>query len=353
MGREQGCGACGSVGVAAGSMHIVMLGSVLASACSLVFPADGVQCTTTSDCTARGGAFIGSVCINSVCSPPDAGSVVDARHDVTVEAARDARGDARSDARSDARGDGPGDARRAEDGAADAAASNDWTCLGNVHWPDASTGSEILTVPYVNAITSSAIPGIWVEPCQKLDPTCAHPLSEAGITDDAGIVTFSVPSGYDGYLLSLWDASLPALMYVNPPILQNTTVPWLPMIPTNDLSALAAAIGPVDGAALTLNPERGLVMLIAYDCATVPAAGVSFSLSPPAPSSTLVYSVGGFPSLTATSTDSSGGAVIVNVPPGAVTITATLAPGHPIIETANGFSEAGDFTLLNLVPTPP
>ncbi len=304
----------------------VALGPVLAAACSLAFPANGVQCTTTSDCTARGGAFTGSVCINNVCLPTDAGSLHDARHDVTVDAARDVR--------------------------SDAPPAGDWSCLGHVRWPDASAGRELLTVPYVNLISTAPIPGVRVEPCLKLDPTCASPLSEAGLTNDAGLVTLSVPSGYDGYLLSLWDAGFPSLVYVNPPILQSQTVPPKLFVPVTALPGLAAAVGTADGGPLIINPQRGILFLGAYDCANAPAAGVSFSLPLPEPTSTFMYLIDGVPSSTATRTDSSGAAVIANVPTGAVGVTATLAATHQLIGTASAFSQPGHITFLSLVPVP-
>ncbi len=328
--------------IAAGAACGTVLGAALGGACSQASPSNAGRCTTTPDCTAQGGSFARSVCVDGVCSLPDASSHGDARHDVAVEAARDGRRD------------GPTDAGRSRDATSpvDAPPVNDWSCLGHVQWPDASAQRVTLTEPYVNLVTDLPIPGVRVQPCLPLDTTCATPVSEAGVTNDAGLVTLSVPSGYDGYLLSLWDASFPTLVYISPPVFQSRTQLPVPLLSTTAMGVLTAAMGTVDGAAVTVDPARGQMGLGAYDCAMAKAVGVSFSLSPAAPSSILVYLVGGLPSPTATSTDSDGFAAIVNVPPGTFTVTATLAATHQVIGTVTALSEAAHVMDFYLVPSP-
>ncbi len=47
--------------------------AVLSGGCSVLFHIDADQCATTADCTARGGAFAGAVCMAGTCVVEDAG----------------------------------------------------------------------------------------------------------------------------------------------------------------------------------------------------------------------------------------------------------------------------------------
>jgi hypothetical protein len=335
-----GCGAASSL------LSLAVAGSVLLSAgCaskSAATDAGKVQCTTTSDCVALGGAFAKSVCVHNVCSIPDSGPVADACRD-----APDARVDA---TRSDAT---PSDAPRSDVTVpVDARPTNDWSCLGHVQWPDASSGRETLVMGYQNEATRTPIAGITVRPCAALDPTCTTAVAEGGVTNEAGLVTLSVPSGFNGYLASDWDATLPMLLYVTPPVFTNTVAAPAQLMSKPFLEALASAMGAVDGATVTINPNDGLFLLGTWDCAMVRAAGVTFSWSPSPPSIVMVYLVDGLPSPAATSTDSAGGAAAINVPPGTYTITATVAADHRVIGTMVALSEAGYITEFSSVPTP-
>src|SRR5580658_8821638 len=71
--------------------------------CSLLFHADAAQCASTSDCTARGGAFANTVCSagTGTCVPPDAGAM-DSGSDIGDSDARTDAGDAPSDVDADA-----------------------------------------------------------------------------------------------------------------------------------------------------------------------------------------------------------------------------------------------------------
>jgi hypothetical protein len=56
--------ACTTLGSAA-----AMLAGAWASGCSLIYDLSTAQCSTTSDCTARGGAFAELVCTDNLCQP--------------------------------------------------------------------------------------------------------------------------------------------------------------------------------------------------------------------------------------------------------------------------------------------
>jgi hypothetical protein len=338
-------------GIVAGAT-VAAATAALASACSLAFPANGTQCTTTSDCTSRGGAFLGSVCVNNVCSIADAAPSTDAPHDVTLEAARDGRSEAQVDSRADVRADGTVDSAPPPDSTTDAPPPNDWKCVGHVEWPDASAQKVTLTVPYINVLDSTPLPGVRVTPCLTLDPGCADPLADAAVTNEAGIVKFSVNSGYDGFLLSEWEAGLPSLVYLDPPIFQSMVVPPEYFLPKAAMQPLLSAVPTADGGTVTVDPTKCMLFLGAYDCDNKPAAGVSFSLSPASSSAVLFYLIDSTPSPTATSTDAFGSAAIANVPVGTVTLTARFATTQELIGTASGYCQANRITYLSLIPTP-
>jgi len=172
------------------------------------------------------------------------------------------------------------------------------------------------------------------------------------VTNDAGIVTLSVPSGYNGFLLSLWDASLPAQVYIDPPVFRSATFEPPEMITRSEVSTLAGLLGStLDGSAVTLNPDQGILFLSVYDCGLNLAPGVVFSMSPAGTSAVFAYSSGGLYSTHATMSDTNGGAVVGNVPVGTVTITATIAATHRVIGAITAFSVAGTIGSLNFQPT--
>jgi hypothetical protein len=81
---------------------------------------------------------------------------------------------------------------------------------------------------------------------------------------------------------------------------------------------MAASIGG------TLDPSRGHLVMLVWDCDQRPASGISFELSGGPPSgSTRIYLRGAVISDHATETDSSGVGGFFNVPPGQVVVQAS------------------------------
>ena len=309
-------------------------GILTAAACSLVFPANGTQCSTTADCATRGGAFAGSVCIESVC--------------VINVTGRDASSDARRDALADA---ATVDAPTVDAGLD--AGHNPWSCLGHVRWPDASATPVVVTQPYNDLVTGDPVPGITVQPCSKLDTTCANPLADAAVTGEAGTVQFSLPSGYDGYLSSTWDAGLPVLAYVVPPAFVSSVELPVLMISNSTFEALAAAVtSSFDGGARMIEPTRGSLFANVTDCDGNFAAGVTFTTEPSSSTSYAAYIINGFPSFTATETDNSGNFGIVDVPPGSVTVTGTVVATGQKIGTTTSLVRASAISYTSIVPSP-
>jgi hypothetical protein len=325
---------------------IVALPAVLAGACSLAFPADQSQCSVDRDCTSRGGAFAGSACVANVCiMPPHSDAHADAPRDGTVQ--HDAPHDVPpEDAGNDAGADG--DAGEPVDGGF----VNDWSCLGHVTYPAPTDAQVTLTVPYTQYLGAAPIPGLRAQACIRMDPTCSVPIGDASFTNDAGLVSFQVPSGYDGYIYPNWDAGFPDLVYIDPPLFTKTTFAAQGLIPQATLSLLAGAIGKVDGSPLVINPQDGIIFLGTRDCKGALASGVQFSLSPSGGGALLVYVVANFPSLSATETDKGGAAAYINVPVESVTVTATLVATGQRIGSVDGYVRANSISGFEVGPTP-
>ncbi len=66
---------------------LVAWAAALGGGCSILLHVDADQCSSTEDCTARGGAFLGRVCVAGTCVLPEASSVDDA---AVIDASPDA-----------------------------------------------------------------------------------------------------------------------------------------------------------------------------------------------------------------------------------------------------------------------
>jgi hypothetical protein len=339
-----------------GVMGVAMAAAALGGACSLAFPASAVQCSHDSDCTARGGAFAGSVCVDSVCvaptvtvhdsgvtqdsgrpdsRPSDGGHPTDAGHATDASRAGDAR---------DA-----SDARTMPDGSGAV-----WSCVGSVKWPAATSAPLTVTQPYQNIITMLPVPGVTVLPCARIDPMCSTPLADAGVTNEAGLVSFGLSYGYNGYLQSTWDSGLPTLVYVNPPAYTAAPQIVAPLLALAPMQQLVTAITTgTPGGPATVNPSLGHIFIGVFDCAGNPAPGVQVSFDHTAASVVSTYFDNGLPSTTATETDSSGFFAAVNFPPGTVTTTITLASTKQVLGSTSTIVRAATITGVNVVPSPP
>jgi hypothetical protein len=123
----------------------------------------------------------------------------------------------------------------------------------------------------------------------------------------------------DGYVRATDSAHITTYAYPAVPIAANATENVL-MITTGEFSLLATAanISPVVG--------DGFIGLVVKNCTGNPIKGAVVTSSP---GGQVRYNTAGFPSSTATSTDSTGVAYIANVAAGDVTVRAT-ASGHTL-----------------------
>ena len=217
--------------------------SFLFASCSLTVDADRVQCRTNADCAARGGAFAGAICVDSLCQVDPA-----------------------------------------------------WACL-STGTPAASTQEPPykLIVQVRGVVDQAPKVGAQVKLCRKLDVDCASPIA-TGVSDNGGTVNFSVDmKGFTGYVHVQSDGFVPSLFFFNPPIDRDTTTP-VSLASTLENQGLLFTLGRQP------SPGHGNIVISSRDCTGVPAAGVSYS-SPNADAMTSTfYTVADLPTGAATAT---------------------------------------------------
>jgi hypothetical protein len=306
------------------ALAVAGVAGVALAACSLLVPLDEQQCSVRADCAARGGAFTSAICVNHACVAPGA----------TSEAGADA---------------GPPDA-------------DPWGCLDQppeVTDPNAQVAITFTVFDALAPITTagpqggtdftvlacSPVSGISFRACDALDPSCAKPVTPVVITDDAGQATFSVPGSFAGFYQFSGPGYLSARVYTGQ-LLAGAPTFAAPcaLLGTQETSLLANAIG----VTMSLDPDAGLghVFFQSYDCFDRHAPGVTFTIAVDAgPQTVQWYAKNQLPSTTARETDSLGAGGAVNVPAGALTVTATLAATKRTLGAVNTVISAGGTTF--------
>jgi hypothetical protein len=289
------------------SAALLAVFSMMVFGCTRLVDSDAVQCSVTADCTQRG--FTNSICVDHFCKDSDPKTCT-----------------------------GPD----CQDSGTDSGA---WSCLGKVVWPSASSGSVTAVVNFADIITSKPVSGLTAQLCRKLDTTCSSPLLTNLVTDSSGKMTFSIESGFDGYLASTSGGIMPFLYYFYPPLTSNREVPNVPILQESALAMFATLAGG------NINPDRGHVMARAYNCVPQTAEGVHFSSAESDSATSAFYMIKGYPTTKASETDSSGNGGLINLPPGTATLTGKLDNGETM-GTIGVMTVAGRMTFTSLVPAP-
>ncbi len=276
---------------------------VALAGCSLTVDADRKQCTTDSDCTKRGRAFAGSICVASLCE--EAHKAIEAG----VE-------------------------------------DKTWSCLDAPPVASTATGPFHVTMHLTDIVSAMPISGVTANLCRKLDVACTDPQGPSVVSDATGLVAFDVPAAFTGYVsLQEGAAIMPGLYFFNPAVNSDLDVPSVQLASPGIASALIKGLGAKQDA------NDGIMLLSVVDCTGTNAADVtmSFTQSADASASVSFYSVGGLPNATVTMTDTSGYGGAVNVAPGNVAVTAKRSDGRTI-GTYSLFVNPGTITYSKLVP---
>jgi hypothetical protein len=265
---------------------------LLQGACSVLVDPNREQCSTDGDCRARGGAFADSICMASVCQP-----------DPT------------------------------------------WSCLGAVSWPEQPPHKVTVSLTVRDLVTETATADVAARLCRKLDLSCTEPVASDLRSDQDGSIVTEVDAGFDGYVELTAAGYMTGLYFFYPPVQADRRLNLLPLIRPEVLGQFALVSG------RQIVPERGHVLLAAYDCLGRTTAGVRLQSDQADSETTGFYVVRKFPSTTAVETDSSGQAGYINVPPGTVSLSGELAGGRPIARLSL-LVRPGQITFTSLVPSP-
>jgi hypothetical protein len=263
------------------------------AACSLLLKTSGDQCTSDADCSARGGGFAGTTCVQSVCVPQDAG-----------------------------------------------APDSPFACLGN--YPSPPTPPTIdFAIVLTDFFTTAPVQTVTVTACPNAsDPACMNPIATR-VPDATGTVKFTLDTSkgpFKGYVIiesmgleggvydpdSGADADInklyfPSRVYYANPAPAADTTDTRELVSYGSAGVLQTVFG------RKLDPTLGVILASTVDCSDNTTAGVSVSLDMSGSTTLAFYFQGGVPSLTATQSDSFGIAGWINVPVGGRTVSARLA----------------------------
>jgi hypothetical protein len=262
------------------------------AACSALVDHGRQQCYVDDDCRTRGGSFENATCVDNVCVADPA-----------------------------------------------------WACVGQLSWPPAESRKFNVTIHIRDLITDEPTANVSARLCRKLDTTCAQPLPGDFLGNTLGDLTLRVDGGFDGYAEIRAPDKMPGLYFFYPPIADDREIPFVPLFHPAILNQFATL-----GMKMTL-PDRGHILLIAYDCLRRPAEGVHLTSPNADDKSSTFYVVKSLPSLQGTETDSSGRAGFINLPAGSVTVGSQLGDGRQV-SNVSVLVRPGAITYLSLVPTP-
>ena len=229
-----------------------------------------------------------------------------------------------------------------------------WACIGKVKWPTAKSAVRSLTFTLLDYSSGQAFAGATIKLCQAIDLTCASPV-DRGVTDERGMIRLVDATtgqqggfGLTGYLDVQGPEMFPNIVFLVSPTSEPDGGFAMPLtvIPRKLFESALALVG------VTADPKRGHVLVGAADCLLSPAPGMTFGASTIDSQTSFGFLIGGIPSLTATSTDPSGLGTYVNVPVGAVEVSATPISGGRPTSRANLFVREGTISAVAMPPTP-
>jgi hypothetical protein len=213
---------------------------------------------------------------------------------------------------------------------------------------EASSGDAPATVSYsfrvVEYLSPKVPSGIDVRACMRIDVECINPIATFHDNDGTGLVRLDLPTGFKGYL-DVSSNLMHTRSYVSVPLLTDTMDRDLQLASTETVKALAVVAGQ------PLDPNKGVVLIEAFDCTNKPAGGIHFAEN--TSQSLPFYFVSQLPSPDAKETVydeslnvSNGG--FLNLPQGYVTFTAHFGDGGPKLGEFNAFISPNTVTYIDM-----
>ncbi len=219
-----------------------------------------------------------------------------------------------------------------------------WFCNAHVAVPSGKTSYDFHFVDdQLQPLTPAP-----VTLCAQSDPTCASP-TPLTVTD--GTLDLRLPASNDGYLDLPVPVGWSTIVELGPAGNVVPTERTFPVFSTIDVNVFKVTDGLVqDGA-------NGALIVAAYDCNEMPAAGVEIAVAIEGRTvmTSPVYLGGdyrGATVVTGASTSSAGIGLVTNVTPSdAATVTLTRASDQVVVATALVHIRATTITELYLGPT--
>lgn len=204
------------------------------------------------------------------------------------------------------------------------------------------------TVSYgfrVVEFVSQAPPGnVVARACRNNDVQCDSPVATFTDAEGTGMVQLQLPYGFTGYFDVTSDA-LHALSYLTKPINQDTQDRDLQVASSSTLDVLASVAG------YPFEPDKGVVLIEAFDCSRSPAGGVHFVESKG--TSHPFYFVNHLPNAEAQETvydaenDVADGGFL-NIDPGFITFSASFGKDGPKLGEFNAAVRASTITYIDM-----
>jgi hypothetical protein len=188
------------------------------------------------------------------------------------------------------------------------------------------------------SLVGTPIAGATLQACDTLDLACQMPTAQA-TSDDGGIALITVPGGFDGFYQLNANGYPPGLIARTPQLHDESSQQGI--VSASTLSLAEGLIGVMQ------DPNDTIAIATVDDCSSNPAVGVTIEVGAPTANEKVVYLQNKLPTPSATSTDVTGSAVVFNVPPGTVTLTAYL-PGHRPIRTVDALARSGWVTYAQI-----
>jgi len=177
--------------------------------------------------------------------------------------------------------------------------------------------------------------------CHSIDVRCDNPVEEHIAFDDLGVFEVEISGGFEGYFEITSDITMPLMLWVRGPVTADQPLTAITqLVPPTIVDILNTEAG------VETDPERGVVVLLASNCADEAAAGVQFSLEPTDAQTVEFYTEDALPRPGAGTTDISGLGGFVNVRPGVATALAKLIDADLLIAERRFFVRAHWITTV-------
>jgi hypothetical protein len=237
-----------------------------------------------------------------------------------------------------------------------------WSCVDHYTWPVPKDSYDV-TVHVIDfaATPDKPLPGVTVDACQSVDPSCGTGKVTSDVTDENGDVTLTLAAGFDGFFAFSGGGYLPSTAQFSEPLYRSASFTQYGL--TKDAIQVLALVTNVHKAGEQFDPSLGHVIFRTQNCLPLrflqrdepphaEAGGVSVSIEPNAGASQIFYtdkSGGVSLSLDATTTNAFGGTF--NLAANSHTLTGTEATTGRTIESGTMVIRAGTVGFMYLLPS--